>query len=131
MNAIRIDKWLWATRVFRTRSQAIEACRAGHLRIDDQSVKPSRPVRVGDLIVATSEQITRTFRVIALLDRRVGANRVPEYLEDLTPAAEYARLREQRTAGPGMLWPKGLGRPTKKQRRALEQFLAPPEPGDG
>jgi ribosome-associated heat shock protein Hsp15 len=130
MNEIRIDKWLWAARVFRTRSQAIEACRAGHVKIDAQSVKPSRSVRIGELISVTSGPMTRTVRVMALLDRRVGPKRVVDYLEDLTPPSEYAKLRAQRSAESAPAWPPGLGRPTKKQRRVLEQFLASAEPED-
>ena len=130
MSEVRIDKWLWATRVFKTRSQAIDACRAGHLKIDGHSVKPSRPVRVGETITATLGGITRTLRVLALLDRRLGARHIPGYLADLTPASEYARLRNEKTAEPGLVWPKGTGRPTKKNRRALARFLAPPEPGE-
>jgi ribosome-associated heat shock protein Hsp15 len=131
MDEVRIDKWLWATRVFKTRSQATDACRAGHLKIDGRSVKPSRPVRVGDVISASLGPLTRTVRVVALLDRRIGASLVPEHLEDLTPASEYARLREPGRAESGASsWPKGLGRPTKRQRRALERFWAPPEPGE-
>ena len=119
MNAsgpVRIDKWLWAVRLYKTRSLATAACDAGRVRIGEQGVKPSRAVKIGDLIVAQNNDMTRTVKVLALLDKRVGAKLVPDYMEDLTPASEFQKQRElsYRTVP---LRPKGVGRPTKKERR--------------
>ena len=119
---VRIDKWLWAVRVYKSRSLATAACSAGKVRIAGQSLKPSRSVRVGDVITAGTGDITRTVRVVALLDRRVGAKIVPEYMEDLTPQSEYDKPREPNFR-PLVLRPKGAGRPTKKDRRKLDELL--------
>lgn len=92
--AVRIDKWLWAVRLFKTRSQATAACAAGKVRIGDQPVKPSRTPRVGEVITAKVAGITRTVKVVELLEKRVGAKLVADYLEDLTPASEYEKRPE-------------------------------------
>jgi ribosome-associated heat shock protein Hsp15 len=120
--AIRVDKWLWSARLFKTRSLAGQACTAGHVQVNGHLAKPARSVRPGDVIVALVGGITRTVKVLALLERRVGAKRVPDYLEDLTPPSEYAKLR-QRTEAPVGSRPKGTGRPTKKDRRILGSFF--------
>ena len=128
--AVRIDKWLWAVRVCRTRTQAAEACRGGHVRVNDHPAKASREVRPGDVVKVRTGTLLRTLRVVAVLENRVGAPRVPEFLEDLTPPEEIARAREQ-AAGSGPRREAGTGRPTKRERRLLESFLnlpAPPEP---
>lgn len=123
--AIRIDKWLWAVRLYKTRSLAANACRCGHVRLDNQPVKASRDVRPGDTIVARTGSIQRTVRVRAILEDRVGAPRVPEFLEDLTPPEELQRQREPSFLNPA--WrPPGSGRPTKRERRLLDAFLEPP-----
>ncbi len=118
---VRVDKWLWSVRVFKTRSLASEACHAGHVRIGGQRVKPSRAVHPGETITAQVGDLVRTVRVIALLDRRVGAAQVPQYLEDLTPAAPPPALRAPELA-PLFHRPRGTGRPTKRDRRLLEQM---------
>jgi ribosome-associated heat shock protein Hsp15 len=122
---VRIDKWLWAVRLYKSRSLATEACAAGHVKISGGTVKPSREVRLGDVITAfTAGKIHRTIRVLALLDQRVGAQVVPQFLEDLTPPEEYARAREE-ALQTAVRFPQGFVRPTKKQRRQLERFLDP------
>jgi ribosome-associated heat shock protein Hsp15 len=125
MNApgsVRIDKWLWAIRIYKTRTLAAQACRHGHVTIGSRPVKPSREVKIDDLIVAKTGEITRTVKVRALLEQRVGAALVPHYAEDLTPASEYAKPREP--ALPPLFYrPKGRGRPTKKDRRQIARFL--------
>jgi ribosome-associated heat shock protein Hsp15 len=119
---VRIDKWLWAVRLYKTRAQAAEACRGGHVEISGQAAKPARGVKLGDIIAAKTGIITRTVKVTALLDKRVAAKLVKDYLEDLTPASEFKKLEEQRAASiSGPI--KGFGRPTKKARRALDVFL--------
>lgn len=125
--SVRLDKWLWAVRVYKTRSLAIAACQAGHVKIDDQRVKPARSVRPGEIITAVVGEITRTVKVIALLDRRVGGAVVPQYAEDLTPASEYERRREPRVE-PLFHRPRGYGRPTKRDRRLLDQVMRPGTP---
>lgn len=130
-DAVRIDKWLWAVRLYKTRTLAAEACRSGHVRLNGDPAKASRDVRPGDTIVARTGHIHRTVRVRALLENRVGAARVPDYLDDLTPPEELTRPREPdfRTVG----WrPAGAGRPTKRDRRRLESWLGadPAQPAD-
>src|SRR5262245_45693225 len=116
---VRIDRWLWAVRLYKSRSLATEACHAGHVKIGGNSVKPSRDVRTGERISVFAGQVRRTVKVLALLDRRVGAKLVSQFLEDLTPPEEYMRAREET----GVRFPKGFGRPTKKQRRQWERFF--------
>jgi len=117
--SVRIDKWLWAVRLYKSRSLAAAACNAGHVKIGGNAVKPSRDVRVNEEIAVFAGQVHRTVKVLGLLDQRVGAKRVSQFLEDLTPPEEYARAREEARRR----IPTGFGRPTKKQRRQLERFL--------
>jgi ribosome-associated heat shock protein Hsp15 len=119
--SVRIDKWLWAVRIFKTRSLATNACRAGKVTIGGQTVKPSREVRINDLVLAESGGITRTTKVLGLLEQRVGAQAAREFAEDLTPASEYEKPREP-VLQPLFHRPKGTGRPTKKDRRQLGKF---------
>ncbi|MBN2506742.1 MAG: RNA-binding S4 domain-containing protein [Verrucomicrobia bacterium] len=123
-NRVRIDKWLWAVRLYKSRSLAAGACSAGHVHVSGRPVKPSREVQVGELITAATGRINRTVKVLALLGQRVGAGLVSQYLEDLTPAEEYARARADSGAAP-VSFPKGWGRPTKKQRRQLDAWWRP------
>jgi len=118
---VRLDKWLWAVRLYKSRSLATRACDAGHVKIAGQSLKPSRSVHVGEVITALTGGVNRTVKVLALLDHRVGAKWVSEYLEDLTAPDEYVRARE--ASQPLVRFPKGFGRPTKKQRRQIERLL--------
>jgi ribosome-associated heat shock protein Hsp15 len=115
---IRIDKWLWAVRLFKTRNQASQACRAGKVRMGDQAVKPSREVHLMDVISVNLGFISRTVQVKALLTNRVSARLVPDYATDMTPEEEYARQRQIRETN-YELRERGLGRPTKKQRRDI------------
>ena len=119
---VRIDKWLWATRVFKTRSQATRACLGGHVKVDDRNVKPSRPVHPGDVVRIASADITRTVRVKELIENRVGPKLVEDYLEDLTPLDEYARQKAFRSGSPAQR-ERGAGRPTKKDRRETDRFF--------
>jgi ribosome-associated heat shock protein Hsp15 len=120
---VRIDKWLWAVRVFKTRSLATEACRGGHVKIEGENVKPARAVRINEVIVVKNAEVTRTIKVTGLLDKRVGPKKVGEFMEDQTPAAEYLRHLEQRKLNASGVRPKGAGRPTKKERRQMDEIL--------
>lgn len=120
--SVRIDKWLWAVRLYKSRSLATEACNAGHVKIGGSSVKPSRDVRVGEVITATTGRVLRTVKMLAPLEQRVGAKRVGGFLEDLTTPEEYARAREDLPQS-ALQFPRGFGRPTKKQRRQLEKLF--------
>ena len=118
---VRMDKWLWAVRLFKTRSLAIEACHNGRVCIQGAPVKPSRTARVGDVITLSLEGLMRTVRVLRPIERRVAASQAADCLEDLTPAEEYQRAREARTDGGFNPRPKGSGRPTKRDRRAMDR----------
>ena len=117
--SVRVDKWLWAVRLYKSRSLAAQACHAGHVKIGGNTVKASREVRAGEQITVFAGRVLRTVKVLTLLDQRVGAKLVSQFLEDLTPPEEYARAREEA----GVRFPTGFGRPTKKQRRQMERFL--------
>src|SRR5688500_9208587 len=110
---VRIDKWLWAVRLYKTRSIATAACRGGHVKIGGENVKPSHTVRLSEIISARTGDLTRTVKVIGLLEQRVSAKLVELYLEDQTPAAEYLRAAEDRLQPKAPQRPKGAGRPTK------------------
>lgn len=116
---IRIDKWLWAVRLFKSRNQASEACRAGKIRTEGQTVKPSREINPGDVITISQQALTRTVKVLQLLNHRVGAPLVPEYMSDLTPEEEFAKVKTMREVNFEYRDP-GAGRPTKRQRREIE-----------
>jgi ribosome-associated heat shock protein Hsp15 len=120
---VRLDKWLWAVRVYKTRSLATTACRAGHVKMQGENLKPSHSVRVGQIFSAHIGDINRTVKVIDLLEKRVGARLVDQYMEDLTPAAEYLRAAQDRNQPQAPRRPKGSGRPTKKDRRDLDQLF--------
>ena len=119
---VRIDKWLWSVRLYKTRTLAAEACKAGRVLSSGRRVKPSYSVKLDEIISAETGWITRTVKVLGLLERRVGAPVAKQYAEDLTPASEYQKLKE-RNKELVMLPPKGFGRPTKKDRRTLDQFF--------
>jgi ribosome-associated heat shock protein Hsp15 len=121
MNEVRIDKWMWATRIFKTRTIATEACKKNRVIINGVSVKPSRMIKLGDVIQVRKPPVTFSFKVTGLTERRVGARLIPEYLENITPPEEYEILEMNKISG-FVNRAKGLGRPTKKDRRELEQF---------
>ena len=118
---MRLDQWLWAVRVFKTRALAAEAIKGGHVRVNDAPCKPARDVRAGDTVVALVGIMTRTVRAIAAPKSRVAAQFVPEFAEDLTPPEEYAR-RTESNLQPPMLRPQGTGRPTKRERRETDRL---------
>ena len=116
---IRIDKWLWTVRVFKTRSQASEACRSGRVKILDQVVKPSRDLKTGEIISVSFPPITKMLKVVTLTPYRVSAKLVSGFMEDLTLEEEYLKLKR---AGDENfeIREHGIGRPTKRQRREIE-----------
>jgi ribosome-associated heat shock protein Hsp15 len=119
---VRIDKWLWAVRVYKTRSQATDACKKGHVTINDLPVKASRDVHVGEVVKVRKSPVTRSFKVLALSGKRMGAKLVADFLEDITSPEELEILEIQKN----MRWSqrtKGTGRPTKKDRRDLDDFF--------
>ncbi len=120
---MRIDKWLWCIRAYRTRSKAAAACKAGHVHLNGQVIKPASPVRIDDTLVIEYPRLNRTLMVVALLPRRVGAPIAIQHYEDLTPESEYDKLKTQTIAQSLITRDRGTGRPTKKQRRELEKWL--------
>ena len=121
--AVRIDKWLWATRQFKTRSQAMEACRTGKVKVNGTSAKPSKSVGLGEIITFRKNGIGKKVEILGLVNKRVGANLVSEYLEDLTPQHELEAEKKRRCERILAGRPTGMGRPTKSQRRAFEKFF--------
>ena len=120
---MRIDKWLWCIRAYRTRSKSAAACKAAHVRLNGHLVKPASAIRVGDEVVLEYPRLNRTLKVVGLLPKRVGAPKAILYYEDLTPESEYDKLKKQTLAQSIIVRDKGTGRPTKKQRRDLEKWL--------
>lgn len=118
---VRVDKWIWAMRIFKTRSMATDAVKKGRVMMGGVAVKPSRGVKVGDIIEVKKPPITYTFRVKQLTENRLGAKLVPEYLENLTPQSQYDLLEMTKISG-FVDRRKGLGRPTKREGRDLAAF---------
>lgn len=121
MNEVRIDKWLWAMRVFKTRTVATEACKKGRVSVGDAVAKPSRTIKVGDTVCVRKPPVTYSFRVKALTQNRLGARLVPDYMENITPQSELDLLDIVRISG-FIDRRKGLGRPTKREGRELSKF---------
>lgn len=118
---IRIDKYLWAVRVFKTRTLATEACDKGRVLIGDMNVKPSRNVKTGDIITVKKPPVVHTYKVLALLNNRLSAEKVKDYVLELTSEEELQKYQNMRT-GAFVLRDKGAGRPTKKERRQLDKI---------
>lgn len=118
---VRIDKWIWAMRIFKTRTIATEACKKGRVSVGDTLAKPSRPIKVGDIIKVRKPPVTYSFRVLALTENRLGAKLVPEYMENITPQSELDLLEVVKISG-FVDRRKGLGRPTKREGRDLARF---------
>ena len=117
----RIDKYLWAIRVYKTRSEATDACRGGKIRLNGADVKPSRTVKAGDMITARKGAVTYTYKVLSPLDKRQGAKLVPQYAENLTPQSELDKLRAPVETF-FLKRDRGTGRPTKKERRQMDSL---------
>lgn len=124
MNDARIDKWMWAARIFKTRTIAAEACKKGRVSINGAQAKAARTVKVGDVIAVRKPPITYSFRVLQAIEKRVGAKLVSEVMENVTTPDQYELLEMSRVSG-FVNRAKGTGRPTKKDRRSLEEFTEP------
>lgn len=120
MNKVRLDKWLWSVRIFKTRSLAAEACKKNRIIIGDQVAKPSREVKVNDVIIVRKNPVIYTYRVKALIEKRQAAKLVPTYCEDLTSTEELDKLKVQETVV--FYRDKGTGRPTKRDRRDIDKL---------
>ena len=118
---VRIDKWLWATRIFKTRTIASDACKKGRVTIKGQNVKPSHGIRVGQVVEVRKPPVTYSFEVLGLIENRVGAKLVPNYLKNVTSRDQLELLEMVKISGV-VNRQKGLGRPTKKEGRELAQF---------
>lgn len=117
----RIDKWLWAVRLYKTRTMAADACKKGHVIIKGCAVKPSHSVREGDIVQVKKTPITYSFRVLKCAENRVGAKFVSELMENITPPEQYELLEMSRISG-FVDRARGTGRPTKKERRSIDRF---------
>lgn len=121
METTRIDKYLWAIRVYKSRTDATDACKGGKVKLNGMDVKPSREIKAGDMLTARKGQVQFTFRVIEPIDKRQGAKFVPQYAENLTPPEELEKMR-----APVETFffkrDRGTGRPTKKDRRQMDSL---------
>ncbi len=118
---VRIDKWLWAVRIFKTRNQATTACKKGKILIKNKPVKPSRIIDIDDIVVIKKLPVVYTYRVKELLEKRVAARQVNQYIEDLTSDEELKKLKIRQVQN-FIIREKGMGRPTKKERRTLDRL---------
>ena len=116
---VRIDKWLWAVRIFKTRSQATIACKSGKVKVKESNVKPSHEVKTGEIISVNLSVLQKKIKVTGLLTSRVSAKLVENYMEDLTPHEELEKLKMKKEVGFEYRL-RGIGRPTKKERREIE-----------
>jgi ribosome-associated heat shock protein Hsp15 len=122
MEDTRLDKWLWAVRVFKTRAEAAAVCRNGRVQVNGLDAKPGRDVHLGETVTAKVGMITRTLKVRGVPRSRVGAKLLMEFVEDLTPAAEYERAK-QASLEHLLARERGKGRPTKKDRREMGRLF--------
>lgn len=120
----RIDKWLWAARIFKTRSLAADACKNGRVTFNGSTTKPSRMIKEGDTVHVKKSPITYSFKVLKAIEQRVGAKLIPEIYENVTDPKQYELLEMSRISG-FVDRARGTGRPTKKERRALDAFVEP------
>lgn len=118
---VRIDKWLWAVRLFKTRSIAAEACKKGRVMIKEIPAKPSRMIKTGDVVQVRKPPVTYSFEVLDVTENRMGAKLVPLFMKNVTPASELQILELSKATG-FIDRARGTGRPTKKDRRDLDQF---------
>jgi len=124
MPEARIDKWMWAARIFKTRTIAAEACKKGRISINGSQVKPARMVKPGDVVQVRKPPVTYSFKVLQAIEKRVGAKLVPEIMENVTTPDQYELLEMNKISG-FVDRARGTGRPTKKERRDLDEFFMP------
>ena len=120
----RIDKWLWAARIFKTRSIAANACKNGRVTMGGTNVKPSRSIKCGEVVSVKKPPVTYSFKVLQCIEQRVGAKLVPQIYENVTDPKQYELLEMSRISG-FVDRMRGTGRPTKKERRSLDAFIDP------
>ena len=120
----RLDKWLWAARIFKTRTIAADACKNGRVTVDGQALKPARTVKVGEVVSVKKPPITYSFKILNAIETRVGAKLISEVYENVTDPKQYELLEMSRISG-FIDRARGTGRPTKKDRRALDAFVDP------
>ncbi len=118
---IRIDKWLWAVRIFKTRSQASEACRKGRILINDVQVKPSRVIKVGEIVIVKKPPVTHQYKILGLLENRQSAKMIVSFVEDLTTDEEKEKTEIKKHIG-FEIRDRGIGRPTKRERRLIDHL---------
>lgn len=123
-NEARVDKWLWAARIFKTRSIAADACKNGRVTVKGVNVKPSHVVKVGETVSVRKPPVTYSFKILKAIEQRVGAKLLPEVYENVTTADQYELLEMNRISG-FVDRARGTGRPTKKERRSLDAFIVP------
>ena len=124
MNEARIDQWLWAARIFKTRSIAADACKNGRVTLNGMNMKPSRTIKEGEVVSVKKPPVTYSFKVLKAIEQRVGAKLLPEIYENVTDPKQYELLQMSRISG-FIDRAHGTGRPTKKERRALDAFVDP------
>jgi ribosome-associated heat shock protein Hsp15 len=124
--SVRIDKFLWAIRIFKTRSIAIDAINGGKVKLNGENIKPAKDIKVGEIYTIQLAQLLKTIKVLALLSNRVGAKEVSNYIEDLTSEDEYKKITGLR-ASQFVFRTRGTGRPTKKERRDIEEWFGEDE----
>lgn len=130
MNEARIDKWLWAARIFKTRTIAADACKNGRVAVNGVNVKPSRMLKMGETVSVRKPPVTYSFKVLKTIEQRVGAKLLPEIYENVTTPDQYELLEMNRISG-FVDRARGTGRPTKKDRRAMDAFVGPSMEGFG
>jgi len=118
---VRVDKWIWAVRIFKSRSQATEACKSGKVSINGIPLKPSRIIEIGNMIEVKKDNINMLLEVVDLLEKRVGAKLVSKYMKDHTPDSEYNKFELLKNKS-FEFRNKGMGRPTKRDRRNINIF---------
>ena len=124
MPEARIDKWMWAARIFKTRTIAAEACKKGRISVNGSQVEPARMIKPGDVVQVRKPPVTYSFKVLQAIEKRVGAKLVPEIMENVTTPDQYELLEMSRISG-FVDRARGTGRPTKKERRDLDEFFTP------
>jgi ribosome-associated heat shock protein Hsp15 len=120
-SSLRIDKWLWEVRLFKSRSLATDACKAGKVKMDGSNIKASKEIKVGDVIIVSLNPLFKTIKVKQFPKSRVSAKLVPDFMEDLTLQTEYDRVKLINDTN-SEYRDRGIGRPTKKQRRVIDQL---------